>query len=75
MKTILKTNKSDNGVFVIWLSGDDAESKLFSYEKLVEMNINIGDLLNHPEYYGVTDEGSEIKRTDFCMPELHTKCE
>ena len=75
MKTILKTNKSDNGVFVIWLSGDDAESKLFSYEKLVEMNINIGDLLNHPEYYGVTDEGSEIKRTDFCMPELHEKCE
>ena len=73
MKTILRTNQGDNGILVIWLSGDDAESKLFLYEKLVEMNINIGDLLNHPEYYGVTDDGSEVKRTDFCMPELHEK--
>ncbi|WP_421908686.1 hypothetical protein [Methanolacinia petrolearia] len=75
MKTILRITQSDNGILVIWLSGDDAESKLFSYEKLVEMNINIGDLLNHPEYYGVTDDGSEVKRTDFCKPKLHTKCE
>ena len=73
MKTILKTSKSVNGILVIWLSGDDAESKLFTYEKLIGMKINTGDLLSHPEYYGVTDDGTAIERTDFCKPELHEK--
>lgn len=73
MKTILRTTKTENGILVIWLSGDDAESKVFPYEELIEMKINTGDLLTHPEYYGVTDDGTAVERTDFCKPELHEK--
>lgn len=71
MKAILKTSKSVNGILVIWLSGEDAKSRLFPYEKLIEMKINAADLLDHPDYYGVTEDESEIVRTDFCKPELH----
>lgn len=74
MKTILKTNKTTDGILVIYLKDDvDSESRLFSIEKLIEMKINTGDLLEHPEYYGVTDDGMTIERTDFCKPELHEK--
>lgn len=71
MKTILKTDSCTGGIFVTFLKGDLAESKIFSYENLIETKINAADLLNHPEYYGVTDDETTIKRTDFCKPELH----
>lgn len=71
MKTILKTDDVPTGVIVAYLSGDKAESKLFSYENLIDLNINVADLLSHPDYYGVTDDGLSIVRTDFCKPELH----
>ncbi len=71
MKTILKTDDGPTGVIVAYLSGDTAESRLFSYENLIDLNINVADLLSHPDYYGVTDDGLRIVRTDFCKPELH----
>jgi len=73
MKPILKTDEVPTGVIIVYLSGDKAESQLFSYENLIELNINIADLLSHPDYYGMTDDGSKIVRTDFCKPELHEK--
>lgn len=73
MKAILKTRESINGILVIYLSGDKAKSQYFSYEKLIKMEINAGDLLNNPEYYGMTEDESGIERTDFCRPELHEK--
>lgn len=75
MKTILKTDEGPTGIIVVYLSGDQAESQLFSYENLIELRINVADLLSHPDYYGVTDDGLKIVRTDFCKPELHEKTE
>ncbi|MBN1432558.1 MAG: hypothetical protein JW931_07265 [Methanomicrobiaceae archaeon] len=71
MKTILKTDDGPTGVIVVYLSGDKSESRLFSYENLIDLNINVSDLLSHPDYYGMTDDGLKIVRTDFCKPELH----
>ena len=73
MKTILRTSEVQAGVDVTYLSGDNAESVLFSYENLIALNINVADLLDHPEYYGITDDGSTVMRTDFCKPELHER--
>jgi len=71
MEPILKAQKSFNGVQVSYLSGETTHSVLFSYENLIEMEINVSNLLDHPEYYAVDHDG-RIVRTDFCNPDLHT---
>jgi len=71
MDPILKAQKSFNGVQVTFLSGEKTLSALFSYENLIELQINVSSLLDHPEYYGVDPDG-RIVRTDFCKPDLHS---
>jgi len=71
MDPILKAQKSFNGVQVSYLSGEITHSALFSYENLIEMKINVSNLMEHPEYYGVTHDG-RIVRTDFCKMDLHS---
>ena len=61
---IISAKKSDVGIIIVWLSGNESVSGLFSYEKLIDMKINAGDLLNYPERYGVV-KGREIIRTIF----------
>ncbi len=73
MDPILKAQKSFNGVQVTFLSGETTLSVLFSYENMIEMEINVSSLLDHPEYYGINPDG-RIVRTDFCKMDLHS-CE
>jgi hypothetical protein len=74
MKPIIHAAKSFNGIQVSFLSGKDTISELFSYENLIDMKINVGDLIEYPDRYAVDMNGPIIVRTDFCNPELHDEC-
>jgi hypothetical protein len=65
---IISAKESAGGISIIWLSGNENVSGMFSYERIIDMKVNAGDLLNYPERYGVVN-GREIIRTDFCNPE------
>jgi len=64
---IISAVKSFNGISIVWLSGDESMSELFSYENLIDMKINVADLLNYPERYGIV-KGPKVIRTEFCSP-------
>jgi len=66
MEEIIYAQKIFNGVEVTFRSERGTISEHFSYDYLVEMQINLLDLLEHPEHYAVERDGPRIVRTDFC---------
>ncbi|HDR73516.1 MAG TPA: hypothetical protein ENN85_06360 [Methanoculleus sp.] len=53
MKEIITVISRPNGLDLIWQQRDESMTEPFTFEELVDMQINAGDLLENPNDYAL----------------------
>ena len=60
MQQIIGSKKMENGIVVFWLDGNDRKWDSFTYQELIEMQINALDLLDRTGSYQVDSKAHKI---------------
>jgi hypothetical protein len=60
MQKILRTGRCDDGVNVVWMKAGRETTSSFSFTRLIDMQVNAWDLLEHPEEWGMDEEAGKI---------------
>jgi hypothetical protein len=53
MKEILTVISRPHGLDLLWQQGNQSNTEPFTFDELVDMKINAGDLLEHPNDYAL----------------------
>jgi len=53
MKEIITVISRPNGLDLLWQQGNESKTEPFTFEELVDMKINAGDLLENPKDYAL----------------------
>jgi hypothetical protein len=62
MEEILRVNKDDIGIRVEYQKGSGEDRILFSFQELIDLQINISHLIQYPGKYQVDSENHRIVR-------------
>jgi hypothetical protein len=60
MKEIITVISRPEGLDLLWEQGTESRTEPFTFEELVDMKINAGDLLEHPQDYALDVNNHKI---------------
>ncbi len=60
MEKILRTERCGDGVNVVWKKAGKETTTYFSFTRLVDMQVNALDLLQHPKSWGMDEETGKV---------------
>jgi hypothetical protein len=60
MKEIITVISRPNGLDLLWQQGNESKTEPFTFDELVEMKINAGDLLENPKDYALDVNNHQI---------------
>ena len=56
MQELINSTKTDDGIVVVWNESGQIKDRSFTYQELLEMKIDAGDLLARPMLYKIEVE-------------------